>query len=215
LSPDDLYLLEIKSGLKGKKFAGFGYNGSGYESTISYQYDNSDRLTQVVDSIAGTITRTYDNFDNLIDEQTPQGEVTYSYDADHRLQTRTVVGETPVNYSWDAAGNPLCAVQGSATLSYAYDSAGRLSSMTLPNGVVETFGYDSDSRIAAITYSNGTGPLGNLTYSYDADGRTVGRAGRICVGRASNRPSAEVDRSCVRSDVSARSNESNLKKERG
>ncbi len=35
-----------------KTFAGFGYNGSGYESTIRYQYDNGDRLTQVVDSTA-------------------------------------------------------------------------------------------------------------------------------------------------------------------
>ncbi len=57
----------------------------------------------MVDSIAGTIGRTYDNFDNLIDEQTPQGEVTYTYDAARRLQTRTVVGETPVSFAWDNA----------------------------------------------------------------------------------------------------------------
>jgi YD repeat-containing protein len=160
-----------------KTFAGFGYNGSSYESTISYHYDKGDNLTQVVDSIAGTITRTYDNFDNLTDEQTPQGEVTYSYDAAHRLQTRTVVGETPVSYSWDNAGNPLSATQGSATLAYAYDSAGRLSSMILPNGVVETFTYDNDSRIAGIAYSNGSGPLGNLTYGYDANGEVVTKGG--------------------------------------
>jgi YD repeat-containing protein len=70
----------------------------------------------VVDSVAGTITRTYDNFDNLIDEQTPQGEVTYQYDAAHRLQTRTVVGETPVSYAWDNAGTPLSAAQGEPRL---------------------------------------------------------------------------------------------------
>ncbi len=162
-----------------KTFAGFGYTGSGYASTISYQYDNGDRLTQVVDSTAGTTIRTYDNFDNLVDEQTPQGEVTYSYDADHRLQTRTVVGETPVSYTWDAAGNPLSAVQGSATLSYAYDSSGRLASTTMPNGVVVAYSYDSDSRIAAIAYSNGSGPLGNLTYGYDADGRVVSKGGSL------------------------------------
>jgi YD repeat-containing protein len=160
-----------------KTFAGFGYHGSGYESTISYQYDQRDRLTQVVDSTAGTTMRTYDNFDNLIDEQTPQGEVTYSYDASRRLQTRTVVGETPVSYTWDNAGNPLSASQGGSSLAYAYDSAGRLSSMTLPNGVLETYNYDSDSRIAAITYSNASGPLGNLTYSYDPMGRVLTKGG--------------------------------------
>ena len=115
----------------------------------------------------------------MIDEQTPQGEVTYSYDADSRLQTRTVVGETPVSYAWDNAGNPRSAVQGSATLTYAYDSAGRLSSTTLPNGVVVAYTYDGDSRIAAIAYSNGSGPIGNLTYTYDANGRVVGKGGSL------------------------------------
>ena len=74
---------------------------------------------------------------------------------------------------------PHHAAQGSATLSYAYDSAGRLSSMTLPNGVVVAYSYDAGSRIAAIAYSNGSGSLGNLSYSYDADGRTVGKGGSL------------------------------------
>ncbi len=123
--------------------------------------------------------RTYDNFDNPIDEQTPYGEVIYSYDADHQLQTRTVVGETPVSYTWDNAGNPLSATQGSATLFYAYDSFGRLTSTTMPNGVVVTYNYDSNSRLAGIIYSNGSGSLGNLTYSYDANGRVVTKGGSL------------------------------------
>jgi YD repeat-containing protein len=163
----------------GKPLRGSATTGAATQARSATQYDNSDRLTQMVDSVAGTITRTYDNFDNLIDEQTPQGEVTYSYDADSRLQTRTVVGETPVSYAWDNAGNPRSAVQGSATLTYAYDSAGRLSSTTLPNGVVVAYTYDGDSRIAAIAYSNGSGPIGNLTYTYDANGRVVGKGGSL------------------------------------
>jgi hypothetical protein len=47
--------------------------------------------------------------------------------------------------------------------------------VTVPNGVVVAYTYDSDSRIAEIAYSDGSGPLGNLTYSYDADGRVVTR----------------------------------------
>jgi YD repeat-containing protein len=82
-----------------------------------------------------------------------------------------VVGETPVSYAWDNAGNPLSAAQGGSSLAYAYDSSGRLSSTTLPNGVVVAYSYDNDSRIAEIAYSSGSGPLGNLTYSYDADVR--------------------------------------------
>jgi YD repeat-containing protein len=51
--------------------------------------------------------------------------------------------------------------------------------MTLPNGVVMTYSYDSDARIAAITYSNASGPLGNLTYNYDANGRVVRKGGSL------------------------------------
>jgi uncharacterized protein RhaS with RHS repeats len=39
-------------------------------STMTYIYDAGNRLTQVVDSISGTITRAYDNFDRLTQEVT-------------------------------------------------------------------------------------------------------------------------------------------------
>jgi RHS repeat-associated protein len=45
--------------------------------------------------------------------------------------------------------------------------AGRLSSVTLPNGIVVSFGYDKDSQVASLTY----GSLGSLIYGYDPDGR--------------------------------------------
>src|SRR5262245_11254231 len=50
-------------------------------STTSYTYDAGNRFTQMVDSISGTITRTYDNLDRLTQETTPQGTVSYTYDA--------------------------------------------------------------------------------------------------------------------------------------
>jgi YD repeat-containing protein len=51
-------------------------------STITYTYDAGDRVTQIADSANGTITRTYDDLDRLTQETTPQGTVTYTYDAD-------------------------------------------------------------------------------------------------------------------------------------
>jgi YD repeat-containing protein len=67
-------------GLNRPTFAGFGYSGTCYESSIGYTWDGGDRLTAATDSIAGTIARTYDGLDNLTDEQTPQGEVSHTYD---------------------------------------------------------------------------------------------------------------------------------------
>ncbi|MFQ5684253.1 MAG: hypothetical protein ACE5HC_13415 [Candidatus Binatia bacterium] len=47
-----------------RTLGGFGTiagNPPTYESTITYTYDAGNRLTQMVDSIAGTIARTYRN----------------------------------------------------------------------------------------------------------------------------------------------------------
>jgi YD repeat-containing protein len=48
-------------------------------STVSYTYDTGNRLTTIVDSLNGTITRTFDNLDRLTSETTPQGTVTYTH----------------------------------------------------------------------------------------------------------------------------------------
>src|SRR5689334_9484326 len=66
--------------LNRRTFVGFGQSGATYESTINYTWDGGNRLTQVADSMAGTITRTPDGLDRLSSETTPQGSVGYTYD---------------------------------------------------------------------------------------------------------------------------------------
>jgi RHS repeat-associated protein len=62
--------------------------------------------------------------------------------------------------------------QGSQSVGLSYDSANRRTCLTLPNGVIVSYGYDNDSHITSITYGTGgtcTSPpsnLGNLTYTY-------------------------------------------------
>ena len=57
----------------------------------------------MVDSIGGTITRTYDGVDRLLTETTPEGSISYTYDADGRRATMTVTGQPPVTYGYDTA----------------------------------------------------------------------------------------------------------------
>jgi YD repeat-containing protein len=129
----------------------------------------ANRLTQLVDSVSWTITLTYDNLDRLISETTPQGTVSYTYDAAGRRTSMTVTGQPTVNYTYDA--NRLTQItQGTSTVTFTYDNASRRTSMTLPNGIVTQYSYDAASRITGITYTNGTTTLGNLTYAYDAAG---------------------------------------------
>jgi YD repeat-containing protein len=133
---------------------------------------------QVVDSIAGTITRTYDSLDRLISETTPQGSVSYTYDAAGRRTTMTVAGQLTVNYLYDNANRLTQITQGSSTVTYTYDAAGRRTSLTLPNGVLVEYGYDNASRLTSITYKQGgTILLGDLTYEYDKNGNRIKTGG--------------------------------------
>jgi YD repeat-containing protein len=70
-----------------------------------------------VDSIAGTITRTYDGLNRLTSETTPQGSVSYTYDAAGRRTSMTVFGQPTVNYSYDNANRLLQITQGSSIVS--------------------------------------------------------------------------------------------------
>lgn len=149
-------------------FIGFGEIGAGvYESTINYTYDAGNRIRTVVDSLAGTITLDYDNFDRMRSQTSPQGTVSYTYDKVGRRKTMTVPGQAVVNYSYDDADRLTTITQGSATVRLTYDNADRLSSKTLPNGVIAEYDYDAASQLTAITYRLGDSILGNLTYEYD------------------------------------------------
>ena len=58
--------------------------------------------------------------------------------------------------------------------------ARRRQTVTLPNGVVVTYGYDPDFNVTSITYKTGTGAtIGMLTYGYDPDGRRVSVGGSL------------------------------------
>jgi RHS repeat-associated protein len=161
-------------GLMRRTFTGFGTQGSGgaatYASTVSYQYDNGNRMTQAADSLSGTIIRAYDNLDRLTSETTPQGSVSYGYDAANRKTSMTVAGQPAVIYSYDDANHLTQITQGSSTTVLGYDLAGRRTSLSQPGGVVTSYSYDSNSRLAGISYQYGASPLGNLAYTYDQAG---------------------------------------------
>jgi YD repeat-containing protein len=142
-----------------------------YESTVSYTYDAGGRMTQVVDSASGTITKAYDNFDRLITETTAQGSISYGYDLGGRRTSMTVAGQPQVNYSYDNADRLTQIAQGASTVGFTYDNANRRSALTLSNGVSMAYTYDNNSRVIGITYNFGATTLGNLAYSYDSLGR--------------------------------------------
>ena len=159
-----------------------------FKSTVTNTWDAGNRLTQVVDSTSGTITRVYDDLDRLTSETTPQGSVSYTYDAGGRRSAMTVQGQPKVSYAWDAA-NRLTQIQQAAgaingntvqTISFVYDNANRRVQTTLANGIVAAYAYDDANELTGITYTSSTGTLiGNLTYTYDQAGRRNSLGGSL------------------------------------
>ena len=168
-------------GINRLTFAGYGTTaGPTYESTVTNTYDAGNRLTQTVDSITGTIMRAYDGLDRLTSETTPgSNTVSYSYDAAGRRASLTVPGQTAVSYTFDNANRLTQISQGSTTVSFAYDAANRRTTLTLPNGVTTTYSYDNASQLTGLTYANGSMGLGNLTYTYDLNGRRANQGGSL------------------------------------
>lgn len=166
-------LTYVYDALDQQVFAGFGtvVNGGSttYESTITYTYDEVGRLEEAEDSVSGTLTFVYDNFDRVSSETSPQGTVSYTYDVAGRETGMTVTGRSTVSYTYDNADRVTGITQGSSAITYAYDAANRRTSLTLPNGLVTEYGYDNASNLTSITYKQGATTLGDLSYEYDAN----------------------------------------------
>jgi YD repeat-containing protein len=82
-------------------------------STLTCTWDAGNRLTQAVDSLSGTITRTYHPLDGVLTETTPLGTVTYTYDGTGRRATLAVPGQATISYGYDTADRLTTITQGS------------------------------------------------------------------------------------------------------
>jgi RHS repeat-associated protein len=126
-------------------------------ATVTYTYDNRDRLSTVTDWAARTTTYTWDAANRLTQVLRPNGtKRVLRYDAAGQLlsiEERTTAG-------------PPAAVR-----SFQYDSAGRLAKrVSFPQGAAWsepawTGAYDDDNRLTT---------LAGASLSYDADGNLFG-----------------------------------------
>jgi RHS repeat-associated protein len=147
-------------------------------STITPTFDTGNRMTQIVDSVSGTIARSYDGLDRLTQEQTPQGTVNYTYDAAGRRATMTPASQAQISYTYDNADRLTAITQGTQNVAISYDNADRRTTLTLPNGVVTAYSYDNGDQLTSITYQTSGGTtLATVNYSYDIAGRRISRTG--------------------------------------
>jgi RHS repeat-associated protein len=112
---------------------------------MEYEYNDQGRITDMVCCMApcgdggmGTKTFDYDPSGLLLTKKTsPNGlETTYSYDSNDFLTKTT-------HPSYAAAG-----------MRWAFDSYGRMTSSTTPNGETTTMAYDATGRVTSVTDPN-------------------------------------------------------------
>jgi RHS repeat-associated protein len=89
----------------------------------------------------------------------------------------TVSGQSQISYGYDNADRLTSITQGSANVGFTYDSADRRTVLTLPNGVTVESAYDAASQLTGLTYKLGSNTLGNLTYTYDEAGNRLTTGG--------------------------------------
>jgi RHS repeat-associated protein len=146
----------------------------------NFRYVAAGRLLQADDTADPhrPITLSYDSLDRLLSETTSLGSLGYQYDSLGRRTTMTVSGQSPVTYAYDAASRLRTITQAPLTpVDIQYDALGRRTLLTLPNGVSTEYVYDPGSRLTALVYRNALGPLGELTYQYDPAGNRVAVGG--------------------------------------
>jgi RHS repeat-associated protein len=148
--------------------------------TTTYGYDLHGNLTSVTDPNGNVTSYVYDDFGQLLSQQSPvSGTTTYEYDTAGNLRRTTDANGATTERTYDAANRLLTAVSTRAgvteTVTWTYDEAaagpyalGRLTSMHDPSGVTR-YAYERRGllREERRTFLAATSVQ---TYGYDLDG---------------------------------------------
>jgi RHS repeat-associated protein len=139
--------------------------------TTTYAYDAMERLVaKTPDALLHepTVQFSYSLTGQRTQMSDASGVTTYAYDIRDRLVTKTTP-EGTLTYAYDTAGN-LSSIRSSNTggtsVNYSYDALNRLSAVTdnrLAPGTT-TYGYDNVGNLQTVTYPNAVTHL----YAYDA-----------------------------------------------
>ncbi|MGA8152649.1 MAG: RHS repeat-associated core domain-containing protein [Terriglobales bacterium] len=89
--------------------------------------------------------------------------VTSTVDAKERLSTMQINGLVATSFSYNSHGLLSAIKQGARQTTYAYDSKGRLASLTDPLGLKTTYTHDADGDLLLTTSPDGRA----IAYTYD------------------------------------------------
>ena len=144
-------------------------------SVRQFAYDPARRLVSLIQQDGSTTTYSYDTANRLLARHYPDGkDDTFGYDDANRLtQANSARYQTSVARGYDAASRITSDGQtvfgATHTVSYAYDPANRLTTLTYPDG--STIGRQYTSRNQLSRVSGGAATVASFTY--DAGERLI------------------------------------------
>jgi len=142
------------------------------ERSLSFNYDERDRLLRFVDSEGRAVRYRYDAFDRVAGIVTEEGdEITITYDADDRPIVLSYPNGISEVWRYDTAGRPVEIAyrnrSGDRSLlrSYTYAANGNPMEVSGDNALITRYRYDRSGQLVAED-----GPEGSHQYRYLADG---------------------------------------------
>ena len=155
------------------------YNAAGLVETLtdgnshisSFTYDANGNQTSATDAAGHTTRASYDLANNNIlwSENAEGVRTTYSYDASGAFLERVANPVFEIVYGHYASGLVSEVTRAGATTHYAYDAAGRLTSVTDPLGAESAMAYDTAGNLTSTSDALGR----SASFTYDAAGRVL------------------------------------------
>ncbi|MFZ3200418.1 MAG: RHS repeat-associated core domain-containing protein [Candidatus Acidiferrales bacterium] len=141
------------------------------QGSVSYAYDDADRLTSVTDAASNVTQYTYDTENNLLSITDANGHATsFYYDAYGRVTQTTFPSNQLETYAYDADNNLTTRTDRKGqTIQYLYDALNRLTQKSYPDGTSVDYTYDLVGKILQVN-----DPTGAYAFAYDNMGRLIG-----------------------------------------
>jgi YD repeat-containing protein len=142
--------------------------------SIIYTYDDADRLATETDSLGKTTTFVFDAAGRVTSRNDNKSAVTtYTYFDDNSLKKIDYpVGTTDVSFTYDDVGNRKTMIDDSGTTTYTYDDLYRPTTINDGDSNEVDYAYDDAGRLTSITYPGIAGD--QVTYTYDDANRLTG-----------------------------------------
>ncbi|MDQ3010142.1 MAG: hypothetical protein M3X11_05510, partial [Acidobacteriota bacterium] len=155
------------------------------DAVVDYDYDPAGRLMNIKDvqnGIPSTISWLYDNANRVTSETTSTGKVKYDYNEANQRKLLEVyysatdtIPRSSANYAYDSAGRlfEIWEARDTGRFRFRYDDLSRLSLLERPNNVKTDYEYTQNNRLKRLKHSKVTAgvemPLEDFLYDYNDD----------------------------------------------